>query len=230
MRGKPWISTQWLAQVLFAVAKNWAGWAGPVILAAASIALTLALLARFVGRRLADIPTLVFVFVALALTIPHLLARPHVLAMPVMITFVGGLVAAMDRRGVPSPWLLPLMTVWANLHGGFVFGLALIGAAALDVLWHAPASARLSLFGKWFAFGVAALPAACITPYGWETLLGSLRILNLGKALALIGEWRAADFGLPVRWRSLCLQASASHCGAASSCRRFGLLCCLGSC
>lgn len=197
MRGQPWISTQWLAQVLLASGVALAGWAGPVVLAAAAIATTFALLARFVGQRLAAMPTLVLLCAALALMVPHLLARPHVLAMPVMVGFVGGLVAAMDRRGAPSWWLLPLMALWANLHGGFVLGLALIGAGALDVVWHARPAARLPLFLKWLAFGVAALIAACLTPYGWESLLAARRILDLGQALALIGEWRAADFGDP---------------------------------
>src|SRR5436190_5745619 len=52
MRGEPWISTQWLAQVLYAQAYAVAGWAGPVVLAAAAIAATFALLARFVAKRL----------------------------------------------------------------------------------------------------------------------------------------------------------------------------------
>src|ERR1700755_2029725 len=34
MRGQPWISTQWLSQVLFAKAYSLAGWSGPVVLAA----------------------------------------------------------------------------------------------------------------------------------------------------------------------------------------------------
>src|SRR5579859_1217734 len=45
MRGQPWISTQWLAQVLFAKAYSVAGWSGPVVLAASAIAATFALLA-----------------------------------------------------------------------------------------------------------------------------------------------------------------------------------------
>ena len=36
------------------------------------------------GRRLSESTTLVFIAAALALTVPHLLARPHVLALPVM--------------------------------------------------------------------------------------------------------------------------------------------------
>ena len=105
-----------------------AGWSGPVVLAAAAIAATFALLTKFVSRRLSDSTTLVFVAAALALTVPHLLARPHVLALPVMVAWVGGLIAAADRRAAPSLWLLPLMALWANLHGGFVFGLLLVGA------------------------------------------------------------------------------------------------------
>src|ERR1700739_4435682 len=43
-QGKPWISTQWLAQVAYAKAFSLAGWAGPVVLAATAIAATFALL------------------------------------------------------------------------------------------------------------------------------------------------------------------------------------------
>jgi hypothetical protein len=194
MRGQPWISTQWLAQVLYAKAFAVAGWAGPVVLAAAAIAATFALLARFVSRRLSDSATLVCIAAALALTVPHLLARPHVLALPILVAWAAGLTVAADRREAPSYWLLPLMALWANLHGGFVFGLLLIGGLALDALWNADAPARKMLFARWFAFGLAALAASCITPYGWNALLAPQKILSLGSALPLIMEWRAADF------------------------------------
>ena len=195
MRGQPWISTQWLAQVLYAKAYAIFGWSGPVVLAAAAIAATFALLTKFLSRRLSESTTLVFVAAALALTVPHLLARPHVLALPVMVAWVGGLIAAADRRGAPSFWLLPLMALWANLHGGFVFGLVLMAPVALDAVLSAEVRARKSLVLRWAAFGVAALMASCCTPYGWNSLLASQKILALGGALPLIMEWRPADFG-----------------------------------
>src|SRR6195256_5505548 len=145
MRGQPWISTQWLAQVAYAAVFSLAGWAGPVVLASVCIAATFALFTRFLARHLSDSTTLVFVAAALALTAPHLLARPHVLALPVMMAWVGGLVQAADRRGAPSFWLLPLMLLWANLHGGFVLGLALVAPIAVDAVWNADAHARKSL-------------------------------------------------------------------------------------
>jgi hypothetical protein len=195
MRGQPWISTQWLAQVLYAKAYAAAGWSGPVVLAAAAIAATFALLARFLVRRLSETTTLVFVAAALALTVPHLLARPHVLALPVMVAWVGGLVSAADRRGAPSFLVLPLMALWANLHGGFVLGLVLIAPIALDAVLNADGKSRKALALRWAAFAAAALGLSCCTPYGWDSLLASQKILGLGGALPLIMEWKPADFG-----------------------------------
>ncbi len=65
------------------------------------------------------------------------------------------------------------MALWANLHGGFVLGLVLIGPIALDAVWRAEAASRRALALRWAAFGVAALAAGCCTPYGWNSLLAS---------------------------------------------------------
>jgi hypothetical protein len=194
MRGQPWISTQWLAQVAYAEVFAAAGWAGPVALASVCIAATFALFTRYLARHLSESTTLVFVAAALALTAPHLLARPHVLALPVMMAWVGGLVQAADRRDAPSFWLLPLMALWVNLHGGFVLGLALLAPIAVDALLNADGSQRKPLALRWAVFAAAAIVASWVTPYGWNSLLASRKILALGEALPLIMEWRPADF------------------------------------
>jgi hypothetical protein len=129
------------------------------------------------------------------LSAPHFLARPHVLAMPIMVAWAYGLMTASERRQAPSFWLLPLIALWANLHGGFVFGLVLAGAFALDAVWNAEPLQRKPLALRWVAFGLAALAACCFTPYGWESILASRKILDLGELLRLISEWAPADFG-----------------------------------
>jgi hypothetical protein len=48
---------------------------------------------------------------------------------------------------------------------------------------------------RWLGFAVAALATSCITPYGWNALLASGKILSLGQALPLISEWHPASFG-----------------------------------
>jgi hypothetical protein len=195
MRGQPWISTQWLAQVLFAKAYAIAGWRGPVVLAAGAIALTFALFVRLLERHLRESTTLLFATAALLLTLPHLLARPHVLAFPLLVLWIGGLIDAADRKASPPLVLTLLIALWANLHGGFVFGLFFIAPSALDAVVNAEASARRTLALRWAVFAAVALGASCVTPYGWNALLASQKILALGAALPLIIEWTPANFG-----------------------------------
>ncbi|MBV9461738.1 MAG: hypothetical protein JO141_30065, partial [Bradyrhizobium sp.] len=195
MRGQPWISTQWLAQVLYAKAYAIAGWTGPVVLAASASALAFALFVRLLGRHLRESTTLLFATAALLFTLPHLFARPHVLAFPLLVTWIGGLIDAADRKAAPPLALTLLIALWANLHGGFVFGLFFIAPAALDALVNAEAAARRALALRWAVFAFVALGASCCTPYGWNALLASQKILSLGAALPLIVEWTPTNFG-----------------------------------
>jgi hypothetical protein len=106
-------------------------------------------------------------------------------------------VTANDRRQAPSFWLLPLIVLWANLHGSFVFGVALVAPFALDAVWDAKPTERRALALRWTLFGVATLAASCITPYGWDSILAARKILNLGDAMSLIPEWLPVNFGNP---------------------------------
>jgi hypothetical protein len=192
--GQPWISTSWLSQVLFAFSYTQWGWAGPVILTTVAIALAAAIFVYLLDAHLELPRSVLFAMLALLLSLHHLLARPHILALPIMVAWVGLLMAAADRRSAPSWFWLPLMALWANLHGGFVLGLALIGPIALEAVEHAEPGRRLSLFLRWVLFGIAALIASCVTAYGWRTLLGATNILSLGELLSVIFEWMPANF------------------------------------
>ena len=168
MSGHHWIAKEWLSQILYAGAHALAGWAGMAIIAAAAIALAFVFLTRFLTEELAPLPALGLAAVAFVILAPHALARPHALALPVMVAFVGGLVRAVDRNRLPSWWLLPLMVLWANLHGGFTLGILLTGAAGLDAIVEADSGRRLTVALRWIGFAAAVLLAACVTPYGPE--------------------------------------------------------------
>lgn len=192
--GEAWISTSWLSQVLFAFSHAQWDWAGPVILTAMGMALTAAIFVYLLDAQIEAPRAVLFAMLALLLSIHHVLARPHILALPVMVAWVGLLMAAADRRSAPSWHWLPLMALWANLHGGFVLGLALIGPISLEAVEHAEKGQRLRLFMRWVLFGIGALVASCCTPYGWRTLMGATNILGLGELLTLIFEWMPANF------------------------------------
>ena len=91
--------------------------------------------------------------------------------------------------------------------------------------------ARQALALRWAAFGIAALAAGCCTPYGWNSLLASRKILALGSALPLILEWEPANFGSLGALRNLpAARASGLRCCAASGCRRCASCCCWDCC
>lgn len=193
--GQPWIAKEWLSQVLLAAACNIGGWGGVTALGAAAIGFTFALLPRLLMRDLQPLPALLFTATAIIMTAPHFLARPHVLAFPLVLLWVAGLVRAVEERRAPDWCLLAVMVLWANMHGGFTLGLMLAGALALDALVGArDAGERRTVFFAWAKFGIAALIAACVTPYGPESILVTSRIFGLGEALGMIAEWRAPDF------------------------------------
>ena len=193
--GQPWIAKEWLSQLLLALADTAGGWGAVAALCAASIGVTFALLLRLLQCDLRPLPAMLFTIAAIVLTAPHFLARPHVLAFPVMLLWVAGLVLAVEQRRTPKPLLLLAMLLWANLHGGFTLGLMLCGVFALEAVVTArDAVERRSLFVGWAKFGVAAILVACITPYGPESILVTFRIFGLGDVLGMVNEWKSPDF------------------------------------
>src|SRR5438270_5183718 len=193
--GAPWITFEWLSEIIYAGAYALAGWQGVLVVAAAAIALAFGLLTFFLLRELSPTQTLLMVIAAVILLAPHMLARPHVLVLPLMVTWAAALVRCMDREGPPPYWALPLLVVWANLHGSVVLALGLIGPAGLEALLDEKRSEWPRVLLRWLPFTVLAVAACCLTPYGPGPLLIPLTTLSAGHALNWILEWRPQDFG-----------------------------------
>jgi hypothetical protein len=194
MAGKPWIAFEWLSEIAYTLAYTLSGWSGVVILAAAAVALAFVLLADALLQRLPVIAALLIITAAFVLAAPHVLARPHVLTWPLLVIWTIALLDAADGRRAPPFALLPLMTLWANLHGSFLIGLGLVAGLGVEAVWFAAPAARRALAIRWLAFGVLALVAALINPYGPGIFLVIVETMNLGSALGLITEWQPQNF------------------------------------
>jgi hypothetical protein len=194
MHGAHWVVYEWLSQVSLTLAYRLGGWIAVAALTAGAAALAFSQLTRYLQEHWRPVPATIAVLAALVLTAPHLVARPHVLALPLLVVWIGELIRAVDDGRPPSWRLLPVMTLWANLHGSFLFGLAITGLIAAEAIWRAPATERLRAAKSWTVFGALALAAACMNPYGPEILLANVHTLSLGQALSVINEWRPEDF------------------------------------
>jgi hypothetical protein len=194
--GMPWTAHEWLAETLFALVHRVAGWSGIVLLTGAAAGAATFVVARRAARALTGPALIAVMALSLGLMSGGLLARPHVLALPVLALWADQLFTARERDRAPPLAAAGLMLLWANLHGGFAFGLALIGPFALEALWLAPTERRDSVFMDWARFGLASFAAALITPFGIEGLLFPLKLMSLSY-LAEIKEWQPENFAHP---------------------------------
>jgi hypothetical protein len=193
MLGAPWTAHEWLSEVLLALTLRFAGWSGVVLLTGAAAATASLIVGLTAARELRGAPLVLSIAIGLSLVTANLLARPHVLALPLAAAWGAGLLAARDRGRAPPVRIAALMIAWANMHGGFIFGLLLIGPFALEAVTEAPAGARLIAARGWATFALAALAAALINPYGVDALLLPFRLMSV-ENLSRISEWRPQDF------------------------------------
>jgi hypothetical protein len=194
MAGEPWTAHEWLSEILLALAFRISGWSGVVLLTGAAAALAALIVGLSAARELRGAPLIATVAIGLSLLTANLLARPHVLALPLAAAWGAGLIAARDRGRAPPLGLAALMTAWVNMHGGFIFGLMLIGPFALEAVADAPVGARLVATRSWATFALAALAAALLNPYGIDAFLLPFRLMSV-ENLSRISEWRPQDFG-----------------------------------
>lgn len=193
--GSPWVTQEWLSEVLMALAWRTGGWTGVVILFAAAIAMAAWLLVRRLSAALGGF-TLVLVSVLIfGCMSGSLLARPHLLALPILIVWTVALLTARREHRAPSLVLAPLMAVWANMHGSYLLGILLAGAFGLEALAETKQD-RGKVIRDWGLFGVAILCAALITPHGLDGFTYPFQIMSM-TSLPGIVEWRAADFTKP---------------------------------
>jgi hypothetical protein len=193
MLGAPWTAHEWLSEVLLALAFRFGGWSGVVLLTGAAAALAALIVGLSAARDLRGAPLIATVAIGLSLLTANLVARPHVLALPLAAAWGAALIAARDRGRAPPLGLAALMVAWANMHGGFIFGLMLIGPFALEAVTEAPVGARLLPMRAWATFALAAFAAALINPYGLDALLFPFRLMSV-ENLSRISEWRPQDF------------------------------------
>jgi len=195
----PFLTTEWLSQVTFALAHRVGGLPAVAVLTGLLLGLSYALIVLFMRRNGVD-PLLAYATGMLAgvLGAPHWVTRPH------LFTFVGLAVLlhlALSRRQ-PRLWMfLPFFVIWVNFHGGFVLGLMILGALTAGDLaqaWLAsePESrrtwfGRAKFHGSALAIGVV---ASLLNPMGPGLPLRVVRMLGNQYLLGNTSEFLSPDF------------------------------------
>jgi MYXO-CTERM domain-containing protein len=184
---RDWVPTQWLSEIVMARTEDWFGLAGVAWLSGLleiALFLTLYVVCRDRAEPL----------VAAALTATALYAmqnglsmRPQVISYLLVAVVVGAWLRT-ARDGRIRWWLVPLVWVWAMLHGMWPIAVV-IGAAA--VLGLALDRAPRRLLVRAAAVPVASAVVAAVTPVGPELYPA---VAAVGSRSQYFAEWGSPDW------------------------------------
>ncbi|RMB51445.1 hypothetical protein C8J44_2453 [Sphingomonas sp. PP-CE-3A-406] len=191
--GRPWIAHEWLSEVAMYASYRAGGWSGLIVLVGIAMATLFALVAAELRRWMGARASIVALLLLATGLIPSLVARPHMLVLPILAGWTIALLRAREQDRAPPLWVAAAMLIWANAHGSYVFGLALVGVFALEALLTAKPSDRLTVIQRWALFGIVATIAAAVTPWGVHGLTFPFYLNDL-KALGQINEWQPSNF------------------------------------
>jgi hypothetical protein len=128
--GRPWVADQWLAECCMAAVHRVAGWDGLLLLTASLLtALYTWLGIRLLRSGLHLLPAGLLLALALRAGSIQFHVRPLVVSIGLLAVTFAWLVDIEAGRKSPRQlvWLIPLMILWANLHGGVIAGLGTVG-------------------------------------------------------------------------------------------------------
>ena len=201
-----WITHEWLSEIVMWLGYRVAGLPGLILFFAAIVAAAFWLIyLRCDGRPY--LAAFVVLLAALA-TAPFWGVRPQMFNMFFTAAFIflveGYLNGQVSRRTL---WLLPLLTlVWANLHSGYLLGIALlltyVAGESLGRLISSrqKSSVDWSPIGWLFLMTLISFLVAVINPNGPELWTYPFFTLGSNAMQRYIQEWQSPNFHLAIFW------------------------------
>lgn len=203
--GRPIVTKEWLAELIFAAAGGAAGLYGLCVVAALLIATTFALLHRQLLRETDNHAVAIFVaFLAAWAACTHWLARPHAFSFLLAALWCDAL--RRFERGASARRLgltLGILTVlWVNLHSGYLAGFITLGVywlgAAIELVqgrtdrarWLAGRNKIKTLTGIVVLCGLVSL----LNPNGYRLHLLNLQFLRSEFLTNWLAEYASSNF------------------------------------
>jgi hypothetical protein len=208
----PWTAHEWLSEVILALLHRLGGLTAVVIAFScitAACVLVFYKIVRSEGNNILLSTAATVMFVALAKM--HILARPHIFSLFILIVWYW-LLNEFQYRHRNRLWTMPvIMLLWVNLHGGYVIGLALLGvyfAGNCHLLysdkyqWDTSGRENARELGK--ALGLSML--VCLAnPIGYHIFLFPFKLISSRFIMDHTGEFLSPNFHDPQPFKYLLL-------------------------
>jgi hypothetical protein len=207
MQGQPWFAWEWLYDILLGILHRAWGLNGVVWLCALLVAAIFALLlSQLLRRGTGLLLAVVLMLLAVTASTIHLYARPHIVSWLFSLLWFVVLErwerSEQGRRPRWIPWFFPAsMLLWVNLHGGWLFGIVLLGiytvAAFVKSVRAQDAFAAIRTGHRARAMAVAwvaSVMATLVNPFGWRLHAHIYRYLSDRYLMNRIDEFKSPDF------------------------------------
>jgi hypothetical protein len=208
-QGMPWVAHGWLSGTLFYAVYSALG-----LYALTFIFAVVAAVSFWIVLKNTHVHPFIFacaLLLGIWTVLPNIGVRPRVFTLLLASIFLMVLQNYARTGGGRRIWLLiPLMTVWANLHGGFVIGSALIVLTSLGIVldaWTAGEEVR-PVWPRLRTLGVVLLGcvlAALVNPYGIRIYEPATRALSSSTYSRTVIDWVAPNFHDPALFPLLAL-------------------------
>lgn len=206
--------TQWGGEVAMALADRLAGTLGTQLLCAGLLTLTCAASYRAARIFLPSRTAALAVAIGSNALLTSLPCRPHQwthLGLAVLSWVIADYLTRQDKRVL---WTLPaVFMLWVNLHGGYAFGLVLLGTGcalvAIDGYVRRDAD-RIRAVALPLALATAgSLAATLINPYGLDAWSYAIEVAKLKTtSLGIVDEWGATSIKQDVGLHFFVLQCA----------------------
>lgn len=196
--GHDWYAWEWLSDVIWAGLHRAMGLKGVVWFAGVVIAAFAGILLRFTMWHGANpMVALLGTLIAVGAASIHYHARPHVLTL-LLVPIYAWMIAADRKRESRWLWaLIPLMILWTNLHGGFLIGIILAGAAMVGAaveIWIGKDGANWSQVKRYALLVAGLVGATFFNPYTYQLHVHVAGYLSSDWIRNVIDEFRSPDF------------------------------------
>lgn len=204
MQGQRWFAWEWLYDSWLGIAHREMGLNGVAWMTALIVATTMTLVIGQLLRSGTGLPlAIALMLLAEMAAAIHLYGRPHIVSWLLTLAWLIALERWQQGTGPRwLPWFFPIsVLLWVNLHGGWIFGLALLAvysiAAGIDSVRESDALARIRVRLRARRMGWTLAWSALATlanPYGWRLHAHIYRYLGDRYLMNKIEEFRSPNF------------------------------------
>src|SRR5579872_2362055 len=201
--GHVWLNHEWLSEALMAAIYNGLGLVGLKLMKFVGCGAIFGFLA--LGLVETDSPPSIQFAILLVAAVA---IGPQIQFRPQLFTFamLSGLLAILARfnyRGRAQVWIaIPMLALWANLHGGFIIGIATLAIFSAAVLFQEFSEERGNQRGIWLlAITATATLATLANPYGLGIWRAVAHAMVNPHTAAVIDDWQSLPRSLLSMWQ-----------------------------